>query len=155
MELILWRHAEAGDDAPTDAERQLTTKGHQQAEKIAKWLRKHLGDRHPRLIASATTRAQQTLAAFGADFSVDAHLNPGARIGDYLAASGWPGTDDEVVILVGHQPEIGMVANLLLHGRAENCSFKKGTICWLQQQVHAGQHRCELRAMVTPDTLKP
>ena len=68
-------------------------------------------------------------------------------------ASGWPGSDDEVVILVGHQPEIGMVANLLLHGRAENCSFKKGTIWWLQQQVHAGQCRCELRAMVTPDTI--
>ena len=47
----------------------------------------------------------------------------------------------------------GMVANLLLHGRAENCSFKKGTIWWLQQQVHAGQCRCELRAMVTPDTI--
>ena len=153
MELILWRHAEASDDAPSDAERPLTPKGHRQAEKIAKWLREHLGRRQPRLIASATMRSQQTLAAFGADFSVDANLNPGARIGDYLAASGWPGADDEIVILVGHQPEIGMVANLLLHGRAENCSFKKGTIWWLQQQVHAGQCRCELRAMVTPDTI--
>jgi phosphohistidine phosphatase, SixA len=41
MELILWRHAEAEDGSP-DLERELTGKGHKQAEKMAAFLRPRL-----------------------------------------------------------------------------------------------------------------
>lgn len=41
MELILWRHAEAEDGYP-DHERALTEKGHEQAKKMAAWLKPRL-----------------------------------------------------------------------------------------------------------------
>jgi len=44
MNLILWRHAEAEDFAPSDLARALTTKGRKQAQNVAKWLRTRLPD---------------------------------------------------------------------------------------------------------------
>ena len=48
MDLILWRHAEAEPGEP-DLGRRLTAKGIQQAERMAKWLDRHLpaDDTHP------------------------------------------------------------------------------------------------------------
>ena len=67
MQLILWRHAEAEDNATSDAARALTSRGRKQAEKMAHWLRTQVGDelKHWRVIASPAVRAQETAAALG------------------------------------------------------------------------------------------
>ena len=47
MDLILWRHAEAGDnlsDPEADLERPLRPKGERQAQRVADWLNRFLPD---------------------------------------------------------------------------------------------------------------
>lgn len=152
-DLILWRHAEAEYDAPSDLKRRLTPKGHKQAEKMAQWLASQLEGRKARLFASGALRAQETMAALSRDFVIDPRLNPGTSPGRYLEVSGWPGHDDGVVVIAGHQPEIGRLAALLLSGSAQDWSVKKGAIWWFQRRVRSDIVECNLRAMLTPDTL--
>ena len=40
MELLLWRHAEAGGGSP-DIARTLTPRGQKQAQRMARWLEQH------------------------------------------------------------------------------------------------------------------
>ena len=49
MDLIVWRHADAGDaeaDAASDAGRRLTERGRKQAERMARWLQARLPERY-------------------------------------------------------------------------------------------------------------
>lgn len=152
MDLILWRHAEA-EEGWNDLERQLTAKGQRQAKKMAKWLKQQLGDKSLCLIASGARRSQQTLAAFSNDYRIDSQLNPGASVAAYLAAHQNQKVEQGVVIVVGHQPEIGRVASLLLSGREVEWAVKKGAVWWLQQRQDADGVRYSLRAMMTPQML--
>ena len=152
MDLILWRHAEA-EDGWNDLERQLTAKGQRQAKKMAKWLKLQLRDKSPYLIASGARRSQQTLAAFSKDFHVDTRLNPGADVVAYLTAHQNQECEQGVVVVVGHQPEIGRVASLLLSGREVEWKVKKGAVWWLQQIQDGNSVRYFLRAMMTPQML--
>lgn len=148
MDIILWRHAEA-EDGWSDLDRKLTAKGQRQAEKMAKWLKRQLRGKTPTLIASGARRSQQTLAAFSREYQVDVQLNPGASVAAYLAAQHGEG----LVVIVGHQPEIGRVASLLLSGREVEWTVKKGAIWWLQQREDEEGVRYFLRAMMTPQML--
>ena len=58
MNLILWRHAEAEEIAPTDLARQLTVRGRKQAQAVAKWLRARL-DEDAAILASPAVRTIQ------------------------------------------------------------------------------------------------
>ena len=153
MDLILWRHADAEYDAPSDLKRRLTAKGEKQAETMAQWLAPRLAGRKLRLVASGARRAQETLSALSRDFEIEPRLNPGASPRRYLEASGWPEEEDAVEIIVGHQPEIGRVASLLLAGEEQDWSVKKGAIWWIQRRMRADCVECNLRAMMTPDML--
>ena len=55
MELLLWRHAEAEDGFP-DAERRLTARGEQQAQRMAAWIKAH-APKNLRIIVSPATRS--------------------------------------------------------------------------------------------------
>ena len=149
MDLILWRHAEAEDVASSDLARPLTAKGKRQARRMAEWLHNHVKPKKSALIASGAKRSQQTLAAFSNDYRVDSRLNPGCLAQDYLDAC----HDDGVTIIVGHQPEIGRVASLLLTGREVDWEVKKGAVWWLQYRIRDGQPQYLLRAMMTPQML--
>lgn len=153
MELILWRHAEAEYEAPSDLKRRLTPKGRKQAEKMAKWLSAQLEGKKPCLIASGALRAQETLAALSPDFVIDPRLNPGTSPGRYLEVCNWPRDENALVIIAGHQPEIGRVASLLLAGEEQYWSVKKGAIWWFQRWERGDQIECNLRAMLTPEML--
>lgn len=152
MDLILWRHAEA-EDGFDDLDRKLTAKGLRQAEKMARWLTPQLHGRSVQLIASGARRSQQTLAAFSKDFLVDPRLNPGTSAAAYLNCCGWPSAWNGVVILVGHQPEIGRVASLALTGREVEWTVKKGAIWWLRQRPGPEGPQTTLRVMMTPQML--
>jgi phosphohistidine phosphatase len=69
MDLILWRHAEAEPkrEGQDDLERALTAKGERQAERMAEWLKRRLGD-STRILVSPARRCQQTAKALGRDF---------------------------------------------------------------------------------------
>lgn len=150
MDLILWRHAEAVDGQP-DLARALTPKGVKQARDVAHWLRSRL-PAQTRVIASPATRAQQTAAALTDKFKLDHQLTPGAPPTAILAAAGWPDHRGAVVV-VGHQPTLGMAAALLIAGEPMPWSIKKGAIWWLSHRVRGEQAQVVLRAVISPDLL--
>ncbi len=126
MELILWRHAEAEESVP-DFERQLTEKGERQAAKMAAFLRSRLPKR-TRIIVSPALRALQTAHALTRHVETEPRIRPGATARAALEAAGWP-DGDESILLVGHQPYLGEIAALLLTGREDSFSIRKGAVC--------------------------
>jgi len=148
MDLILWRHAEAEPGAP-DFERRLTAKGIQQAERMAKWLDRHL-PATTRILSSPADRAEQTARALKRKFRVMPDLAPGAGATAVLAVAGWPDAR-EPVLIVGHQPTLGEVAALLLAGGAASWSVRKGAVWWLSNRIRGGVSSTVLKVVVGPD----
>ena len=144
MDLILWRHAEAEDGTP-DEQRKLTGKGHKQAAKIADWLEEHLS-KHASVLVSPAVRTQQTAKALTAKFSTTEDVGLNASPASILKAAGWPATGGTVIV-VGHQPTLGMTAAKLLSGRDLEWSIRRGAIVWI---VHKDGHN-SLRAALSPD----
>jgi|SRR5664279_4619631 len=150
MELILWRHAEAVDSHP-DMERALTAKGHKQAEKMAAWLKTRL-PADTRILVSPATRTQQTAAALELDFSTLDALGPGASAQSLIEAAGWPDADD-CVLIVGHQPTLGMAAAFAMTGKSQYWGIKKGAVWWLTYRIQSGEPASVLRTVMSPDLL--
>ncbi len=142
MELILWRHADAEDGAD-DMARRLTPKGEKQAAAMAQWLRAHLPGRYT-LLASPAVRAQQTASAFAAPIT-ERSLAPGASVAAIVkAVEKYRG----VVIVVGHQPDLGRAAAQLVANARTEWSIEKGAVWWL-----AGDAPARIKAVVSPDLL--
>ena len=153
MDLILWRHAEAvlEEDAEEDLERALTARGERQAERMAEWLNRRIAH-STRVLASPARRCQQTASALGRKFKTAAALAPGASAEDIVAAARWPEAA-EAVLVVGHQPTLGMAAALILTGTAAPWPVKKGAVWWLRQRSRDGGDQVLLQAMQSPDCL--
>ena len=152
MDLILWRHAEAQDDAPRggDLARALTPRGEKQAARMAGWLLRHL-PKDARILCSPAVRCEQTVRALGRRYSVAAGLAPGASAAQVLELVQWPG-GDETVLVIGHQPTLGEVVAQLLALQGGDCSVRKGAAWWLRSR--AGPHRpAVVQAVQAPDTL--
>jgi len=154
MQLILWRHAEAEDDAPSDLARQLTVKGHRQAEKMAAWLKSQVdvGATPWRVIASPAVRTQQTAQALGVVFETLDEIAPDVSAQSVLKAAHWPQGNENVVV-VGHQPTLGMVAAQLMNGVDGYVAVKKGAMWWFEMRQKGGTPQTVLRAMASPDTV--
>jgi phosphohistidine phosphatase len=150
MDLILWRHAEAVDGSP-DMARQLTAKGLKQAKESAAWLRRHL-PKQVRILVSPAERTLQTARAFSEEFEVVRSIAPGASATAVLAAAGWP-DGESTVLVVGHQPTLGMVAATLIAGEPMPWSIRKGGIWWLSHRVRGEEPQAVVRAVVAPDFL--
>jgi phosphohistidine phosphatase len=153
MDLILWRHAEAQemDDGQSDLERALTAKGERQAQRMAEWLGQRLAH-STRILVSPALRCQQTARALGKKFKTHAELGPEGNGEGLLKAARWPDAS-EPVLVVGHQPTLGLVAAYLLTGTPQAWPVKKGAIWWIR-----GRHREEgaqviLQAVQAPDCL--
>jgi phosphohistidine phosphatase len=149
MDLILWRHAEAEDFAiGGDAKRALTRRGLKQAQKMAQWLNARLPD-HCRILASPATRTQQTATALDRPFDTLPALAVGASVEDVLQAAGWPGAQG-CVLVIGHQPTLGLVGSRLLHASDDGMSLRKGAILWVEDRAGSGRHNV-LHAALTPE----
>ena len=151
MDLILWRHAEAEDGGP-DGDRRLTAKGRRQAARMAKWLARRLPAR-PDVIASPARRAQETAIALARRFETNEALDVGADARAILAAAGWPGDDERVAVVVGHQPSLGEAAALALGGKSAPLGLKKGAVVWIASRARDDQVQIVLRAAMSPDLL--
>jgi phosphohistidine phosphatase len=152
MDLILWRHAEAQDacDGQGDLERALTTKGERQAERMAQWLTRRLGA-STRILVSPAQRCQQTVAALGRAFETVEAIGTDASVAELLEAAGWPDAD-EPVLVVGHQPTLGLVAARLLADVDQPWSMKKGAVWWLRRRERDGAGaQVVLQAVLGPD----
>ena len=148
MDLILWRHAEAEPGEP-DLGRRLTAKGIQQAERMAKWLDRHL-PATTRVLSSPADRTQQTALALKRKFRVVPELAPGASVAAVLAAAGWPDSR-EPILIVGHQPTLGEVAAFLLTEDEASWSVRKGAVWWLSNRVRGGLSSTVIKVVIGPD----
>ena len=150
MELILWRHAQA-ENGTLDSARQLTNKGMDQAERIAKWLNAKLPE-NARIIVSPAQRAQQTAAARGRSFLTDENVGLSATAKTVLAVANWPNVEG-VVVIVGHQPTLGEVATLLVSDDLTTLNFQTGELKWFNSTDEQGAITSVLQHNVCPDML--
>jgi phosphohistidine phosphatase len=153
MDLILWRHAEAQveREGQDDLERPLTSKGERQAQRMAEWLNQRIAH-STRILVSPSLRTQQTAHALGKSFKTVAALAPDAPPEAVLKAARWPDAS-EPVLVVGHQPTLGLVAALLLSGAAQPWVIKKGGVWWLRSRDREGESQVVLQAAQSPDCL--
>ena len=154
-DLIFWRHAEAEDFSPSglDTDRILTKRGHQDAAKMAKWLNKRLPS-EALVLVSPAQRCQQTAAALLAqrdlEIKIEEFLSINSspqRIQRELANHG----SAETLLVVGHQPNLGILIAQYL-GIAESAlSVKKGAIWWLRRRAGFGVARYKIHMVMVPD----
>lgn len=148
MDLILWRHAEAEMSEP-DMARELTPKGQKQARRMADWLTAQLPE-SCKILVSPAVRTVQTAEALERKFRIVPDLAPGADPLDVLTAANWPANKDPVLI-VGHQPTLGLVAAMLLSGRQQEWNIKKANAWWITQRDPDDPGLITLRAVMAPD----
>lgn len=171
MDLLLWRHAEAemGSD---DLARPLTRKGRLQARRISAWLERMAPAQLSGLSirVSPARRTCQTADALARDYQIDARLAPDADWSALLASAGlpyprpadhpphrpdarlWP-HDQPPLLIVGHQPTLGLAAAVLLAGQALPWSIRKGSLWWITCRLRDGQAQAVLRHVIDPDSL--
>jgi phosphohistidine phosphatase len=132
MDLVLWRHADAENaGGGPDAERKLTKKGHKQAARGAEWLRERLAGDF-RILVSPAVRALETVEPLGIDAEESEEVGLSATVASVLRGAGWP--DGGLVVVVGHQPTLGEVAEHLL---GHDVEVRKGAILWLVTDSHS------------------
>lgn len=153
MDLILWRHAEAveGDESLADLDRPLTSRGERQAARMAAWLNQQL-PATTRVLASPARRTQQTAMALERKFRTLPSLAPDAGAAALLEAARWPDAR-EPVLVIGHQPTLGLVAAQLLAGVDQPWSVKKGAVWWLRRRECEGRGQVVLLAVRAPDAV--
>lgn len=151
MELILWRHAEAIDkgDPAADLDRPLTSKGERQAARMAAWLGRQL-PAGTRVMASPARRAQQTAAALDRKFKTRDEIGPEGTVESLLHAVRWPDAR-EPVLVVGHQPLLGVAAAYLISGTAQPWVVRKGGIWWLRGRERDGELQVILHAVMSAE----
>ena len=153
MDLILWRHSEAFEarELQSDLDRALTPKGERQAERMAAWLNRHLPST-ARVLVSPARRTQQTAQTLDRKFKTVDALAPDGTVDALLHAVRWPDSR-EPVLVVGHQPTLGLVAAYLTSGQPQAWAVKKGAVWWLRGREREGEMQVVLHALVSPDMI--
>ena len=153
MDLILWRHAEALEmrEVQDDLDRALTSKGERQAQRIAIWLNRQL-PASTRVMVSPARRAQQTAAPLERKIKTVPALAPDGTVEGLLHAVRWPDAR-EPVLVVGHQPTLGLTAAYLLSGEAQAWPVRKGALWWLRAREREGVLQVVLHAVLSPELI--
>lgn len=162
MDLILWRHADAQEleQGIDDPARGLTAKGYKQARRVAEWLNRFLPE-GTRVLCSPALRSQQTAEALGRKFKLMEALAPEGSVDSLLAAARWPEAK-EPVLVIGHQPTLGLAAAYLmtgarLSGEHESAlrawSIKKGSVWWLRHRPREDRGEVVLVAVRSPEQI--
>ena len=117
MRLFIVRHAEAALGEPDDL-RPLTEAGREQARRLGQRFADD-GIQPDAVLSSPLLRARETAAeiakAVGVAVEADERLAPGAAPDDVRAAASGRG---ETVVVVGHQPDCGLIAAAIGGGPA-------------------------------------
>jgi phosphohistidine phosphatase len=153
MDLILWRHAEAEDEAPglDDLDRALTSRGEKQAARVGAWLDRHLPE-GTRILCSPARRCEQTVLALGRKYKSRRELAPGATVAALLEAAQWPSARQPVLV-VGHQPALGETLAQLLGVEAGSCAVRKGAAWWLRTRERDGHEQTVVWAVQSPESV--
>lgn len=151
MDLLLWRHADAREarEGEGDADRPLTAKGERQAQRMAQWLNRHLPE-STRVLVSPAQRTRQTAAALDRKVRLLDELAPDSTVEALLGAARWP-DGKEPVLVVGHQPTLGLAAAYLLAGAAQPWAIRKGGVWWIRRRLREGKAETLLHAVLTSE----
>lgn len=137
--LILWRHAEAEVESTSgkDADRALTKRGRKDATKMAKWLNGLLPE-NTTLICSPARRCLETAAMLhklnGIDIAVAEFLSVNSTV-EQIAKAVTNSDCSKTFLIVGHQPNLGLLITKLLGMNEAACVVKKGAVWWLRQRL--------------------
>ena len=162
MRVILFRHGPAGkrDSArwPDDGERPLTPCGLERTRLAAKGLVSLARDAR-RVFSSRLTRAAQTAELVAKAMDREAQVEPldGLAPGQparaliqRLAGLG----PEESAVLVGHEPDLGQLAGLLVLGSAAALPLKKAGACAIEFEDGVRPGKGRLEWLVTPRILR-
>jgi phosphohistidine phosphatase len=156
MILYVLRHAEAveGNDTLQDKWRFLTEKGRVAAKKMSSAIAKY-GPKTRLTITSPLTRAVQT-AEIAAAHSCRKNvviastlLLPGADIGELIAYLK-SGRDAKRVMVVGHQPHLGLLVATLLGCTEEAVNLNKGACVALKLDPDSAEKPASFLWYLTP-----
>lgn len=136
--LILWRHAEAEVESASgkDIDRSLTKRGRKDAAKMAKWLIQHL-PANTEIISSPARRCLETAATlhkFGSHNIKVAEFLSVENPVDSIAQKVINADNNKTILIVGHQPNLGLLIARLLGMNESACVVKKGAVWWLRQR---------------------
>jgi len=157
MELFLWRHADALSGR-SDFDRELSPFGHKQAAKAAELFREYAGPvldqmggiANLRILVSPAARTRQTIAHLCEDenkIELCMPLYENASTNEILKILGWPDITMPVLI-VGHEPQVGLIADRLLADTPHPLSFRKSALWWLR--INSGQKIAQLVRVIEP-----
>jgi phosphohistidine phosphatase len=116
---------------------------------MAAWLGRHLAA-STRILVSPALRAQQTARALERKFKTVDELAPAGTAQALLHAARWPDAR-EPVLVVGHQPALGMTTGYLLSGETRPWTVRKGGVIWLRGRQRDGVMQVVLHAALTPE----
>lgn len=157
MELYLLRHGEAEPRQPSkpDAERALTAKGKRDVEIVS--VQARVGNVRPEVIVtSPLRRAKETAMIAQKALNVKRTLETKALLPDTLPEIAWRelSTMDgvESILLAGHEPAIGRLAQYLLRAKLE-VDFKKGAMMRISTPRSNPPHGV-LKWMITPRVVR-
>uniref|UniRef100_A0A832I4Q5 Phosphohistidine phosphatase n=1 Tax=Eiseniibacteriota bacterium TaxID=2212470 RepID=A0A832I4Q5_UNCEI len=153
MRVVLLRHGPAGRrDAsrwPDDAKRPLTPRGEQRTRASCAGIRRLIGGRVSAIATSPLVRAARTAELLAATLGGPrpaplAALAPGGswrEVLEHLAAR----RSSEIVVLVGHEPDLGKLAGVMLFGAPRALPLRKAGACGVRfvGEVEAGGARLE------------
>jgi phosphohistidine phosphatase len=105
-----------------------------------------------RILVSPAVRTQQTAAALERKFKTVAALAPDGSVDALLDVARWPEAR-EPVLIVGHQPTLGLAAAYLLSGTAQPWSIRKGAAWWLRCKDKDGHPQVTLLTAQSPSLL--
>lgn len=160
MELYLIRHgiAQKRTSDIEDEKRSLTKVGHQKTEQVAKRLRE-LGLRFDTILTSPLVRSRQTAeilqaAGLGYQLEESSYLAPGGDIYAWLKFIEQYAPQPETIAIVGHQPDLGQWAEILIWGEARSkLMLKKAGIIGLTMPQNSPVGRSSLFWLTPPKFL--
>ena len=118
---------------------------------MAAWLKRHL-PANTRILCSPALRTRQTVQHLTQrNYHIDQELAPDAGLNALLHATQWPHSPTPVMV-VGHQPTLGLLAQRLL-GMQTPCPIKKGAMWWLRRRVRDGEAQVVLVTVQNPQLL--
>ena len=153
--LYIMRHGEAALGYP-DPERQLTARGHAEAEQTAEWLGGQVG-RDVRLYVSPYVRARQTAEPVAATLGCAPKVLPFLTPDDSpQAVCDWLLAEEESsdIVLVSHMPLVGTLTGLLVEGHPEHGpGFPTAAVAELESDVWAAGCASLLRFVAPGNTV--